>query len=126
MNEFKSNLKGEFVRPLKVENTKDAIYVCGICGKPYSTIEDRMACEKKCYDERKKAEEALRKQKLTEERETRKAEIEAKTAEAKKIAEELSELTRAFLRDYGYLHIHSNVDLSEGIFDFDKMFGEWF
>ena len=121
MNEFKSNLRSEFVRPIKVESTKDAIYVCGICGKPYSTIEERMACEKKCYDERKKAEEALRKQKLAEERDARKAEIESKS-------KELDELIRRFTRDYCCLQLHSNINLDEAssLFNFDEMFGEWF
>lgn len=112
MNEFKNNLR-ETVKPVKVESNKDAIYVCGICGKPYSTIEDRMACEKKCYDERKAAIEALKAQRLAEERDAREAEIETK-------AEELFDLIRKFYKDYGCLSTHSNP------FDFNKLFGEWF
>lgn len=121
MNEFKNNLKSEHVKVTKVENEKDAIYVCGICGKPYSTIEDRMACEKKCYDERKAAIEALKKQRLAEERDARKAEIETKAAE-------LNELIRKFVKDYGCLNLRNNIAFDEisSIFDFDKMFGEWF
>jgi hypothetical protein len=125
MNEFKNNLKSEHVKVTKVENEKDAIYVCGICGKPYSTIEDRMACEKKCYDERKAAIEALKKQRLAEERDARKAEIETKAAE-------LNELVRKFVKDYGYIQLHSAINLDKinnelsSTFDLDKMFGEWF
>jgi transcription elongation factor Elf1 len=121
MNEFKNNLKAESVKPVKIENKADAIYVCGICGKPYSTIEERMACEKKCYDERKAAIEALKKQRLEEERETRKAEIETKT-------EELNELIRKFIKDYGSLNLENYITLDRvgNLFNFDKMFGEWF
>ena len=70
MNEFKKNLKANVA--------EEAIYVCGICGKPYSNIKERMECESKCYEERKKAEEALKKQKLVKERDARKEEIEKK------------------------------------------------
>ena len=117
MNEFKKNLKANVA--------DEAIYVCGICGKPYSTIEERMACEKKCYDERKAAIEALKKQRLEEEREARKAEIDVK-------AKELEELVRKFIKDYGYIQLHSAINLNkigselDSAFDFDKMFGEWF
>ena len=111
MNEFKKNLKASVA--------DETIYVCGICGKPYSNIKERMECESKCYEERKKAEEALKKQKLAKERDARKAEIEEKS-------KELSELIRDFIKDYGYLQLHSNVGLDKSIFDFDKMFGEWF
>lgn len=119
MNEFKRNLESTVK---KINDTEDAVYVCGICGKPYSTIEDRMACESKCYEERKKAEEALKKQKLAKEQAERKTEIESKY-------KELRELINNYCKDYGYLALH-NVSFDDSddqdFINGSDLLGWWF
>lgn len=46
-------------------NTENKMYTCALCGKSYTNIIDRMACEQKCYakqqEEEKKAAEAKKK-----------------------------------------------------------------
>ncbi|MGN0245729.1 MAG: hypothetical protein ACI4DK_07170 [Lachnospiraceae bacterium] len=49
----------------------DKKYTCAICGKSYDTIEERIKCETKCLENRKKAEA-----------EAKKNEYEAKRQEA--------------------------------------------
>lgn len=35
------------------------VYKCGICGKEYSTVEERMECERKCIEAKEKQKEEL-------------------------------------------------------------------
>lgn len=51
----------------------DKKYTCAICGKSYDTIEERVKCETKCLENRKKAEA-----------ERKKNEAEAKRKDAEK------------------------------------------
>ncbi len=70
-------------------------YKCGICNKSYDRIEDRMACESKCYDDRKKAEEAKKKAELEEAKNARKEELDL-------ACKKYLELRSAYMRDYGH------------------------
>lgn len=70
-------------------------FYCGICNEPYDSIEDRMACECKCYKELKAAEEEKRKQELEEAKKTRKEEVDA-------AYRNYMELRSAYLKDYGH------------------------
>ena len=63
------------------EVSNKMVYHCAICGKPYDTVDERVACETKCLAERKKAQAELEKKKLEEKKNTRKAEIEKKYKE---------------------------------------------
>ena len=117
MNEFKKKLN------TNEATSEDApIYVCGICGKAHRTIEDRMACESKCYEERKKAEEALKKQQLAKEQAKRKDEIETRYAE-------LRQLIKSYCNDYGYLSLH-NISFDDGrdedFINGTNLLGWWF
>lgn len=75
-----------------------ASYRCGVCGKSFETLEGRNACEAKCLKDRAKAEEALKKQKLEEEKIKSKNEIEAKY-------KELTAMVREHLNKFGSLQI---------------------
>ena len=84
---------------IKEELTKNTTtYACAICNKKHSNIADRIACETKCLDERNKAEEAMKKQKLELEKQARMKEIEL-------TYEELNDLISAYVEDYGYIQI---------------------
>lgn len=75
-------------------------YVCGICGKSYDNIADRIACETKCLDDRTKAEEAMRKQKLELEKDARKKEIET-------MYDDLHKAISEYVKDYGVIRLHN-------------------
>ena len=84
---------------IKDEVTKTNItYACAICNKKYANLADRIACETKCLEERNKAEEAMKKQKLELEKQARMKEIEL-------MYEELNELISAYAEDYGYIQL---------------------
>lgn len=63
------------------EVSNKMVYHCAICGKPYDTVDERVACETKCLAEHKKAQEEIEKKKLEEKKNTCKAEIEKKYKE---------------------------------------------
>ena len=53
-----------------VENCNEkTTYVCGVCGKGYSTIEERNKCEAKCLHDRYEAEKKFKEEKLRKEQE---------------------------------------------------------
>lgn len=70
-------------------------YKCGICGKEYSNVQERMNCEMACVkrqqEEEKKAAEAKKQ-----------AEKDARKAEVDEAFERLHELMTAFVKDYGH------------------------
>ena len=86
---------------IKDEVTKnDAMYACAICNKKHSNIADRIACETKCLEERNKAEEVMKKQKLELEKQARMKEIEL-------MYEKLNDLISAYVEDYGYIKLNT-------------------
>ena len=77
-------------------------YKCGICNKPYDNIEERMACESKCYAKRKEEEEKRKKDELAEAKKARKEEVDL-------ACKKYLELRSAYLKDYGhYTYSQSN------------------
>lgn len=70
------------------------IYKCGICGKEYSSIAERMKCEQACLrkqeEDFKKAAEAKKK-----------AEKDACAAEVTQAIEHAAELLNKYINDYG-------------------------
>ena len=82
----------------KNEELKNKLYKCGICGKAFETIEERNVHETKCIAERKKAEAALAKKKLEDEKAARKEEIDKKY-------KELNVLIDNYIKDYGSIQI---------------------
>lgn len=100
-------------------NCDKGMYCCAICGKGYETIEERAACETKCIADRKKAEEALKKQKLEEEKNERKKEIEVKW-------KELNELTSEYIKDYGSIQLGERRLFDDDFFpSINKVLGWW-
>ena len=83
-------------------NTDKLIYPCAICGTEHDSIEARHACETKCIKERRDAEELMRKQKLEEERDARKAEIDAMYVH-------LNEKIKSYVKDYGSIRLNRSV-----------------
>ena len=84
------------------EVSNKMVYHCAICGKPYDTVDERVACETKCLAARKKAQAELEKKKLEEKKNTRKAEIEKKY-------KELATLVNDYCKDCGSLQFCVNL-----------------
>lgn len=77
------------------------MFKCGICGKEYESVEERMKCETECVKDLKIKEEELAKKKLEEEREAREKVIAEKYDEVKKLMHE-------YIKDYGVLKLTSD------------------
>ena len=94
------------------------VYHCAICGKPYDTVDERVACETKCLAARKKAQAQIEKKKLEEKKNTRKAEIEKKY-------KELSTLVKNYINDYGSLQIGDTRYFDDNMPTLSKLLGWW-
>ena len=100
------------------EVSNKMVYHCAICGKPYDTVDERVACETKCLAERKKAQAELEKKKLEEKKTTRKKEIEKKY-------KELSTLVKNYINDYGSLQIGDTRYFDDNMPTLSKLLGWW-
>lgn len=100
-------------------NLNNNLYVCGVCGKAFETLEERNKCEAKCLTERKKAEEALAKKKLEDEKNTRKEEIDTKYNELRK-------LINRYCKDYGSIQIGDTRYFDTNFPSLSKLLGWWF
>lgn len=78
-------------------NKNNQEYTCGICGKTYNHVADRMMCEHKCIkkqeEEEKKAAEAKKN-----------AEKDARFAEASAAIDNALDLVAKCQKDYGTFH----------------------
>ena len=101
------------------EVSNKMVYHCAICGKPYDTVDERVACETKCLAARKKAQAELEKKKLEEKKNTRKAEIEKKY-------KELATLVNDYCKDYGSLQLCESRCFEDDIPTLSKLIGWWF
>ena len=90
------------------------VYHCAICGKPYDTVDERVACETKCLAARKKAQAEIEKKKLEEKKNTRKAEIEKKY-------KELATLVNDYCKEFG-----ESLYFEDDIPTLSKLIGWWF
>lgn len=101
------------------KNTNN-IYACGVCGKTFETIEERNTHEAKCIADRKKAEVALAKKKLEDEKDARKAEIDKKY-------KELGTLMKQYCKDYGSLQLGDCRYFEDDNFtNLSRLVGWWF
>ena len=100
------------------EVSNKMVYHCAICGKPYDTVDERVACETKCLAARKKAQAELEKKKLEEKKTTRKEEIEKKY-------KELSTLVKNYINDYGSLQIGDTRYFDDNMPTLSKLLGWW-
>lgn len=113
------NINKTFASNYGDKNLSDKpLYHCGVCGKSYKTVGERVACETKCIAERKKAKEKLEKEMKDRKKAASKAEIEKKY-------KELVELINDYCKDYG------SIQLGESHYfdDFpalSKLLGGWF
>lgn len=101
------------------EVSNKMVYHCAICGKPYDTVDERVACETKCLAARKKAQAEIEKKKLEEKKNTRKAEIEKKY-------KELAVLMNDYCKDYGSLQIGESRYFEDDYPTLSKLLGWWF
>jgi hypothetical protein len=101
------------------EVSNKMVYHCAICGKPYDTVDERVACETKCLAARKKAQAEIEKKKLEEKKNTRKAEIEKKY-------KELATLVNDYCKDYGSLQLGESRYFEDDISTLSKLLGWWF
>ena len=92
-------------------------YTCGICGKEFSSVQERMNCEMTCIkkqqDEEKKAVEAKKK----EEQSKRKKEVEDSIHYA-------IELIKKYINDYGYTDLE--IELPERDFHWPSKLWHYF
>ena len=100
------------------EVSNKMVYHCAICGKPYDTVDERVACETKCLAARKKAQAEIEKKKLEEKKNTRKTEIEKKY-------KELSTLVKNYINDYGSLQIGDTRYFDDNMPTLSKLLGWW-
>lgn len=101
------------------EVSNKMVYHCAICGKPYDTVDERVACETKCLAARKKAQAEIEKKKLEEKKNTRKAEIEKKY-------KALATLVNDYCKDYGSLQLGESRYFEDDISTLSKLLGWWF
>jgi hypothetical protein len=101
------------------EVSNKMVYHCAICGKPYDTVDERVACETKCLAARKRAQAEIEKKKLEEKKNTRKAEIEKKY-------KELATLVNDYCKDYGSLQLGESRYFEDDISTLSKLLGWWF
>ena len=101
------------------EVSNKMVYHCAICGKPYDTVDERVACETKCLAARKKAQAEIEKKKLEEKKNARKAEIEKKY-------KELATLVNDYCKDYGYLQIGESNCFEDDYPTLSKLLRWWF
>lgn len=84
-------------------------YTCGICGKEWRTVAERMKCEQACI---KKQEEDIKR--LAEEK--KKAEQEARSAEVTKAFDDACNLLDMYIKDYGMYRYHGeNLNILDDI-----------
>lgn len=84
------------------KNTEKKYYACAICGTEHESIEARHDCEAKCIQEHRVAEELMKKQKLEEEKNARKEEIDAMYAH-------LNEKIKNYVKDYGSIRLNRTI-----------------
>ena len=75
-------------------------YICGYCGKAYSTIGERMECEKKCHDKKIQEEENLKKSKRDDEMKKDLEEITALSNERDKMNTKIAEMVKEYDKKY--------------------------
>lgn len=81
---------------------KPIFYSCAICGAEHESIEERNLCETKCIKEIKEAEELAKKQKLEEEKNARKKEID-------ELYVLINEKIKSYVKDYGSIRLNQSV-----------------
>ena len=96
------------------EASNKMVYHCAICGKPYDTVDERVACETKCLAARKKAQAEIEKKKLEEKKNALKAEIEKKY-------KELATLVNDYCKEFG-----ESLYFEDDIPTLSKLIGWWF
>ena len=99
-------------------NTDKLIYPCAICGTEHESIVARNTCEAKCIKELKDAEELMRKQKLEEEKDARKKEIDT-------LYVHLNEKIKNYVKDYGSIRLNRSVKYDYNFPTLSDLFNFW-
>ena len=86
----------------------DNVYKCGICGKEYSTVEERMECEKKCIEAKVRQKEEITKVNFKNRRQKALDEIHQMEKERDEIAavvnskqDKIDEAYNKFYKEFG-------------------------
>jgi hypothetical protein len=87
---------------VNVNKAGKTFYSCAICGSEHEYIEARNTCEAKCIKELRAAEELMKKQKLEEEKDARKKEIDD-------LYELINEKIKSYVKDYGSIRLNRAV-----------------
>lgn len=98
--------------------TDKMVYSCAICGSEHESVEERHSCETKCIKERKAAEELMKKQKLEEEKDARKKEIDT-------IYAHLNEKIKDYVKDYGSIRLNRSVKYDNYCPTLSDLFSFW-
>ena len=72
----------------------DKVYICGVCGKRYSTVAERNKCEQKCIVASEQAAEEKRKAELKKQQEAREKQVQEAMNKA-------ADLFEKYYADYG-------------------------
>ena len=75
-------------------------FKCGYCGKVYSTIGERMACEQACHDKKVQEEEKLKASKRDEEMKKDYASITELVKERDRLNTKISEMVKEYDKKY--------------------------
>lgn len=97
---------------------KKKSYSCAICGTEHESIEARNTCEAKCIKEHKAAEELMKKQKLEEEKDARKKEIDA-------LYVQLNEKIKNYVKDYGSIRLNRTAKYDSYCPTLSDLFSFW-
>ena len=103
------------------EVSNKMVYHCAICGNPYDTVDERVACETKCLAARKKAQAEIEKKKLEEKKNTRKAEIEKKYKELVTLVNDYCKDVNDYCKEFG-----ESRYFEDDIPTLSKLIGWWF
>lgn len=93
-------------------------YSCAICGNKYESVAARNSCEAMCIKACEEAAELMRKQKLEEEKDARKKEIDA-------MYEALNEKIKSYVKDYGSIRLNRAVKYDGNCPTLSDLFSFW-
>jgi hypothetical protein len=106
------------IKSVDLKNTDKLFYPCAICGAEHESVEARNTCEAKCIKKLRETEELMRKQKLEEEKDARKKEIDA-------LYELLNEKIKNYVKDYGSIRLNRSVKYDVNCPTLSDLFNFW-
>lgn len=96
-------------------DTANKEYVCDVCGKHYSNLDEYAACVARCATKE-------RDKRVKEERERKEREKEVRLAEVREAEQHYVSLRERYIKDYGTYSNNRSFNLSNGLSDIFDMF----